>query len=134
VTVRPVALLFGVAFGVLLAWARLDDPAVIERMLLLRDPYVFLLMCSSIAVGFVGVRALRGARARSLIGGEPIAWTITRPARRHVIGSVVFGIGWSVAATCPGPLAVQLGSGRIAALFTVAGLLGGVALRGRPGA
>ena len=29
--------------------------------------------------------------------------------RRHVVGSVLFGLGWAVADACPGPVLAQLG-------------------------
>jgi len=64
-----------------------------------------------------------GARSR-------FTWTRSRPTRDHVVGSVIFGVGWSIACTCPGPIAAQIGSGQLAGLFTAAGLLGGVAIRG----
>lgn len=124
-TSRWVATPFGVAFGVLLVRGQLPDPAVIRSMLLLREPDVFLLI-----VAGVGAHALRAAGTRALVGAEPISWTRTRPTRDHVIGSVIFGVGWSLACTCPGPIAAQLGSGQLAALFTTAGLMLGVILRG----
>jgi hypothetical protein len=99
-------------------------------MLLLREPDVFLLMGSAMMVAGVGAHALRATGARSLVGGEPIAWIRTRPTRDHAIGSVIFGVGWSLACTCPGPVAAQLGTGQFAALFTTAGLMLGVILQG----
>ena len=127
---RWVALPFGVAFGFLLSWGRLTDPEAIRSMLLLREWDIFLLMGSAMAVGFAGAHLLRALHARALVGGEAITWTRTRPTRNHVFGSVLFGLGWSVACTCPGPVAAQLGTGRFAALFVVGGLVGGIALRG----
>jgi uncharacterized membrane protein YedE/YeeE len=128
--VRWIAVPFGIAFGFSIVWAHLTDPAVIRSMLLLREPDVFLVMGSAMMVAAVGAYALRAAGARAFVGGEPISWTRTRPTRDHVIGSVIFGTGWSLACTCPGPIAAQLGSGQFAALFTAAGLMLGVILRG----
>ena len=127
---RIAAAIFGIVFGAVLAWARLTDPEVIQRMLMLREVDVFLLMGSAMTVAFVGVRLLRLNKATSLIGREPITWSSTRPTRDHVRGSVVFGLGWSIACTCPGPLAAQLGLGNLTAIATIAGLFFGVALAG----
>ena len=44
--------------------------------------------------------------------------------------SVLFGAGWSVAGTCPGPVAVMIGQGRFVGLAVLVGLLGGVLLQG----
>jgi|SRR6187402_2900987 uncharacterized membrane protein YedE/YeeE len=71
----------------------------------------------------VGVRALRIFNVRALLADVPIAWTVQSVRQHHVIGSVVFGIGWLIAGTCSGPVAAQLGGGQIAAVFTIAGVL-----------
>jgi uncharacterized membrane protein YedE/YeeE len=130
VIARLVAVPFGIAFGFLLAWAHLTDPQVIRAMLLLDEPYVFFLMGSAMMVAAVGAHLLRAVGARSMVGGAAVTWSRTRPTRDHIVGSVVFGLGWSLACTCPGPLAAQLGVGQLAGLFTGAGLILGVILRG----
>jgi uncharacterized membrane protein YedE/YeeE len=123
---NAIGLLFGAAFGFVLGWARLTDYDVIRNMLLLREPDVFLIMMSAIATAAVGVRTLRALKTTSMVDDSPVNWTVEPPATRHVAGSVLFGLGWSVAATCPGPVAAQLGRGQFAGLFTVAGLLIGI--------
>ena len=129
---RPhtVALSFGVAFGFVISWAQVTDPIVIRRMLLLQDFDVFFLMGSAIAVAALGLVWLKREHATTLVTREPVGWTLARPARRHVVGSVMFGIGWALAGTCPGPMAAMLGQGRLGGLFVAAGVLLGIALQG----
>lgn len=127
---RFVPLLIGAGIGFLFAAAQLSDPAVIRAMLLLQEAHVYLLMGSAIAVAFVGSRLLRRASARAFLTGEPIGWSIARPERRHVTGSLLFGTGWAIAATCPGPVAVMIGEGRLGGLFVAFGLILGIALQG----
>ena len=52
------------------------------------------------------------------------------PRVNHVGGAALFGVGWSVADTCPGPLAVIVGEGKLAALAVVAGVVTGIRLHG----
>ena len=40
--------------------------------------------------------------------------------RDIVVGSALFGIGWAIAGTCPGPAVVQVGQGHLSGLFTLA--------------
>ncbi len=128
--IKLIGLLFGAAFGFILGWAHLASPAVIRNMLLLREPDVFLLMGSAIVVAAVGVRLLRRSGMRALATGEAISWTREKPEFRHVAGSAVFGAGWGIACTCPAPLAVMLGEGRLGGVLVAGGILGGVALQG----
>jgi uncharacterized protein len=125
-TLNRIGLLFGTAFGFVLGWARLTDYDVIRNMLLLREPDVFLLMMSAIATAAIGIRTLRALKVRAIVDDTPVDWKLEPPRTRHVVGSVVFGLGWSIAATCPGPVAAQLGRGQFASLFTIAGLLTGI--------
>lgn len=125
---RSVGFVFGVAFGFVLGWARLTEYDVIRDMLLMRHADVFLLMMSAMVTAAVGVRALRVLKVRARLDQRPVKWAVQPVRRRHVIGSVVFGIGWAVAGTCPGPVAAQLGRGQLAAVFTIAGVLAGIAL------
>ena len=126
--VKATGLFAGMGFGFLLSWARLSDPTVIRNMLLLREAHAFLIMGSAILVSAIGVRLLRIAGAHALFTGESIRWRVQRPEPRHVIGSAIFGAGWSVAGTCPGPVAAMIGEGRLGGLAVAAGLLAGVAL------
>lgn len=122
-------LFFGALFGFTLGWARLAEPETLHRMLRLMEPDVFLIMGSAIATAAIGTRWLRRGGARSWAGGERVSWRTLAPGRHHVVGSVVFGIGWSITCTCPGPAAVQIGRGEISGLFIVAGMMIGIAVR-----
>ena len=124
---RLSALVLGLVTGFVFAWARLTDPDSFHRMLSLRSPTIYLLMASAVCVAFVGAQLLRGRRA--LLTGERIDWRPSRPNRSHVLGSVLFGIGWGVSNACPGPTAAQLGAGRMLALAVATGIVVGVRLQ-----
>jgi uncharacterized membrane protein YedE/YeeE len=128
---KLLGLLAGAVFGFVIAWARVTDPDVIRRMLLLKEPDVFLLMGAAIVVAGVGVRLLRALQFTAVLTGERIDWVSTPIQARHVAGSVMFGAGWSVACTCPGPVAAMIGQGHLAGIVAGAGLLSGIALKHR---
>ena len=121
--VRAAALGFGAVFGFAISWGQFTDPDVIRDMLLLRDPYLYLMMATAVAVGFLGLRLLARVRARALLTGEPVRWETSRPAPRHLAGAAIFGLGWSIANTCPAPIVGQLAQGVLWSLFTIAGVL-----------
>ena len=98
-------------------------------MLLLNEPHAFLTMGSAVAIAAIGVRVLKLSNARCIVTGEPVDWSVEQPRTRHVAGSILFGIGWTVAGTCPGPVAAMIGEGRLAGVAVVLGLLAGVTLQ-----
>jgi len=123
---KLVAGLFGMLFGFMISWGHFTDPDEIRQMLLIEDLYLWKMFATAVAVGFVGTRLLRGSRA--LVTGERIDWVTSLPARHHVSGAVVFGLGWAVAASCPAPIAAQLAQGVWWSVVPFAGVGAGVLL------
>jgi uncharacterized protein len=122
------AALSGAAFGFLISWGQFADPDRIRDMLLLRDPYLYLMMASAVAVGFVGLRILTRRRARAFVTGRPITYERAKPQPRHFAGAAIFGVGWSIADSCPAPIAAQLTQGVVWSVFTIAGIWLGILL------
>ena len=131
---RVAGALIGVVFGFTLCWSGMSDPAVIREAMLFQSAYLFLMFASGVVVAAAGLQIVRRRRARAMLTGAPLSWTPDPPARRHVVGSLLFGLGWGVADACPGPIAAQIGQGVPWAVFTLAGALGGVYLFLRRGA
>jgi uncharacterized protein len=113
---RAAGLGIGLVFGAVLSWSGMASPNVIREALLLEDSYLFLFFASAVLVSTVGVALLRHVRTLER----------RRPERRHIVGSLIFGVGWAIADACPGPIATQIGQGIAWAIPTLAGTLIGV--------
>jgi uncharacterized membrane protein YedE/YeeE len=125
---RAAGLGIGLVFGVTLAWSGMTSPNVIRQALLFERSYLFLFFASAVLVASTGLALLRRIGPRAPLTGVPVRWNLERPARRHVVGALVFGLGWGVADACPGPIATQVGQGIAWGLFTLAGVVIGVYL------
>jgi uncharacterized membrane protein YedE/YeeE len=125
---RLTGFLVGAVFGATLSWTGMSSPEVIREALLFEDAYLFLMFASAVGTAFVGLRVLRALRVRAVLTGERVDWSVDRPQRRHVAGSLLFGTGWAIAGACPGPIATQLGQGVAWSLFTLAGVVAGIVL------
>jgi uncharacterized membrane protein YedE/YeeE len=128
--VKRVGFLIGLAFGFILVAARVNEYDVIHDMLLLREPDVFLLMGSAVATAAPLLWLLRRSGWRTPYGG-PIAMTRYPVKRESILGSVVFGAGWAVTGSCPGPVLAMAGGGGLLALPVMVGLWTGQALHDR---
>jgi uncharacterized membrane protein YedE/YeeE len=54
---------------------------------------------------------------------------VSRPIHKgSILGGVLFGTGWALAGGCPSVPLVQLGEGKVAALFTIGGIVSGMLL------
>jgi hypothetical protein len=125
---RLAALVLGLPFGFTIAWSGMNDPAVIRRMMLLQSFYLYEMFAVGVAVGLLGSLLLRRLRPRALVTRQPVVWEVSRPERRHVVGSVIFGTGWAITSSCPGPIATQLTTGLWWSAFTILGIAGGIVL------
>lgn len=125
---RYSALGVGVAFGFLLTRSGLGDYHTIHDGLLLRDPYIYLMMAATVATAATGLAVLR-RRGRTLFG-EPVH--IPRhPARAASFqGGAVFGVGFGVGATCPGITVSAFATGTWSSAVALVGILAGLWLRG----
>jgi uncharacterized membrane protein YedE/YeeE len=74
----------------------------------------------------VGLQILKRVRQRAVLTDKPLSFNAERPQRRHVVGALLFGIGWGVANVCPGPILAQLGEGIGWGVITFVGAAGGV--------
>jgi hypothetical protein len=130
---RVAGLSVGLVFGVMLSWSGMTAPNVIRGALLLAHSYLFAFFASAVLVATAGSWALRYLGARALLTGQQIGWSRAAPTRRHIVGSLVFGLGWGISDACPGPVATQVGQGIAWGLWTLAGVSIGVLvfLRGR---
>jgi uncharacterized membrane protein YedE/YeeE len=126
--VRWSGLVVGVAFGFLLTASGLGDYSTIHDGLLLKNPYIFLMMGSAMAVAFAGLAVLRRIGQTRFAGR--LALPHQRIERRHVVGGAIFGLGFGVGATCPGMTVAMTTTGGLYGLVVLVGLLGGLWLRG----
>lgn len=109
-------LLFGIIFGFLLQKGGVAKYHVLIGVLLLRDFTVIKVMLSAILVGMIGIFGLQRAGLVKLH---------LKPTRylANSVGGIIFGIGFALAAYCPGTSAAALGQGNLDALGVVGGLI-----------
>ena len=126
--VKLAALVLGVPFGFTIAWCGMANPDAIRRMMLLQSFYLYKMFALGVTVGLVGSLLLRRLQPRALVTRQPIGWEQAQPERRHVIGSLIFGAGWAISSSCPGPIATQLSTGLWWSGFTILGIAAGIAI------
>ena len=119
---------WALVFGVTLSWSGMASPEVTRRALF-KDSYPYSLFGVAVLVAAAAPARSRAARQRrALLVDAQITCEPERPARRHLTGAAIFGLGWGIADACPGPIAAQVGQGIGWSLATFAGVVIGVYL------
>lgn len=124
-----VAVAVGVVFGFLLTGSGLGNYDTIHDGLLLRDPYIFLMMAATVGTAAAGIALLR-RRGRTLTG-EPLNVPRHPVRRESFYGGSVFGVGFGLGATCPGITVAAVTTGAWLGVVVLVGILAGLWLRGR---
>ena len=115
-------LIMGAFFGVLLTKSQVISWFKIRDMFYFREPDLYLIISSAVATAMLSLYLIRKAGVRNRDGTVP---EIPRKKADmgKLLGGFIFGAGWFIAGSCPGPIYAQIGTGEYFALFTLAGAL-----------
>lgn len=120
-------LVLGAYFGIVLAKAEVISWYKIRAMFLFQEPDLYLIIGSAVAVGALSVFLIKKLGLKTF-AGEPMVIPGKVLNKGTLFGGFLFGVGWFITGTCPGPIYAQIGAGEWLALFTLAGALTGAYL------
>ncbi|MCO6412286.1 MAG: YeeE/YedE family protein [Thiogranum sp.] len=107
---------FGLMMGVTLSLVGFTDFSEVHKMFIFADFRLLCLFATTVGITMLGFAIV--ARKSSIPKKTFNRGTIP--------GSVLFGAGWAITGACPSIALVQIGEGKLVALFTVLGILFGV--------
>ncbi|HEX2613727.1 MAG TPA: DUF6691 family protein [Fibrobacteria bacterium] len=116
--------LLGAFFGLVLTKSEVVTWHKIRAMFHFREPDLYLIIGSAVVVGAVLVAIVKRLKPRTPYG-EPVVVERVPMHKGVFFGGFLFGVGWYIAGTCPGPIYAQLGGGEFFAVFTLLGALAG---------
>jgi uncharacterized membrane protein YedE/YeeE len=120
--------LLGTIFGFILSRSGAADYNYIQAMFLFTSFQLYGIIGTAVAITAPGIWFIKRYGRTAL--GRPIAIELKPRHRGNIVGGLLFGIGWSMAGMCPGPIFVNIGEGKIYALAALAGALAGAGLFG----
>jgi uncharacterized membrane protein YedE/YeeE len=118
----------GTIFGFVLSRSGAADYNFIQSMFLFKSFQLYGIIGTAIALTAPGLWLIK-RRGRTALG-QPLTIELKPQHRGNIAGGLLFGIGWSMAGMCPGPILVNIGEGKIYALAALAGALAGAAALG----
>ena len=121
-------LIFGTLFGFVLSRSGAADYNYIQAMFLFTNLQLYGIIGTAVAITAPGLWLIKRYGRTAL--GRPIDIELKARNSGNVVGGLLFGIGWSMAGMCPGPIFVNIGEGKIYAVAALAGALAGAGLFG----
>jgi uncharacterized membrane protein YedE/YeeE len=118
-------LLIGVYLGILFIKSEVASWQRIHDMFLLKEAYMYLIICLAIGVAMLSMFIIKIFGIRSA-DGKPIIYEPKPYHKGVIVGGMLFGAGWAITGACPGPIYAQIGGGEWMALVTFAGAMLGM--------
>ncbi len=116
-------LTLGIVFGFILSRSGAADYNYIQATFLFDEFQLYGIMATAVLIAAPGVWLIK-RRGRTLFGRR-VQIELKPLHRGNIGGGILFGIGWSLAGMCPGPILVNIGEGKIYAIAALAGALVG---------
>ena len=118
----------GTVFGFVLSRSGAADYGFIQSMFLFESFQLYGIIGTAVVLTALGLWLIK--RYGRTVTGRPIEIELKPMHRGNIVGGLLFGVGWSMAGMCPGPILVNIGEGKLYALAALAGALVGAALLG----
>jgi len=123
-----ISLVLGTAFGFVLSRSGAADYNYIQQMFLLESFQLYGIIGTAVVLTAPMLWLMK--RRGKTLTGLPLSVSPKPGHRGNIAGGLLFGVGWSIAGMCPGPILVNIGEGKLYALAALAGALTGTALFG----
>src|SRR5262245_6533767 len=122
-------LFLGIYFGIVLVKSEAASWFRIHEMFRFESIHMYGIMGVAVAIGALSVFLIKKLKINSVqseiinLDGKPFT-------KGNIIGGIIFGLGWAMTGTCPGPLYTLLGSGYLIILPVLLSAIGGAYVYG----
>ena len=123
-------LLVGLIFGIVLTKSEAVSWYRIYEMFHFQSFHMFGIIGTAVVTGVIGVQVIKRNKLKD-VAGQPINMPNKEKGyKNYLIGGIVFGLGWGLVGTCPGPLFILIGAGFWGVGIVLVGALLGTYLYG----
>lgn len=120
----------GFVFGIVLTKSEAVSWFRIQEMFHFASFHMFGIIGVAVITGILGLQWIKRSGVKD-VDGNAIYIQDKEPGNlRYWIGGTIFGLGWALAGTCPGPIFILVGSGFVQVLWVFLGALIGTFLYG----
>lgn len=123
-------LVIGIFFGIVMFKSEAASWFRIYEMFQFQSFHMYGIIGSALVLGILGVQWIKRSNARSFFGERITFVSKERGINRYLYGGILFGLGWALAGSCPGPIYTLIGAGYISLLVVMAGALLGTFIYG----
>jgi len=123
-------LLVGFFFGMVLLKSEAVSWYRIYEMFHFQSFHMYGIIGVAVVVGIIGIQLIKRYKLNSIEGNPITILPKEKSVSRYIIGGTIFGLGWGLVGTCPGPIFVLIGAGFYSIIIVLVGALLGTFLYG----
>lgn len=120
----------GIFFGIVMAKSEAISWYRIQEMFRFQSFHMYGIIGTALVLGVIAVYFIKKLKIKDVSGQAITLQTKEMSWRKYLIGGSVFGLGWALTGSCPGPMFVNIGYGYLSMLVVVLGALVGTYLYG----
>ncbi len=117
-------LLLGIFFGIILCKVQALSWWRMQEMFRFDAFYMYGIFATAIPTGMLSIWLIKKFNIKTL-SGEPIVIPKKKFNWGHVIGGILFGVGWAFSGACPGPMLALIGAGKFIFIVVFVSALAG---------
>ena len=122
--------LAGIFFGIVLTKAEAVSWYRIYEMFHFQSFHMFGIIGTALFTGVIGLQLIKRYKIKDYSGLPINIIEKERGFWRYIIGGSLFGLGWALVGSCPGPIFILLGTGTYAIAVVLIGALLGTYIYG----
>ena len=104
-------LIIGTIFGIVMAKSEAFSWFRIQEMFRFQAFHMYGIIGTAVILGVIGVALIKKFKLRDISGNPINFYPKEKSIMRYLIGGTIFGLGWALSGSCPGPMVVNIGYG-----------------------
>ncbi len=116
-------LLVGIVFGIVMVKSEAVSWYRIYEMFHFQSFHMYGIIGVAVVVGTIGVQLMKRNNVKDFAGNPIYIEPKEKGFARYIIGGALFGLGWGLVGTCPGPIFVLIGAGFYPVILILIGAL-----------
>lgn len=123
-------ILAGTVFGIIMAKSEAISWYRIQEMFRFQSFHMYGIIGTAVILGVIAVYLIKKYQLRDTHGNPIVFRNKDKSWKKYLFGGSIFGLGWALTGSCPGPMFVNLGYGYWSMLIVIIGALIGTYLYG----
>jgi len=118
-------LIVGILFGIVMAKSEAFSWFRIQEMFRFQAFQMYGIIGTAVVLGIIGIALIKKFKIRDINGNPILFHPKEKSVNRYLLGGTLFGLGWALAGSCPGPMVVNIGYGYLSLILVFVSAMAG---------